>query len=185
VPPVVPTPPAPPPTPPAVPTAWVYHNGAFVWPGDWSGSESSLNYADTVGLPGAKDIAFKAISAWAYWLPYPPTNPATGYPGFDTTPYKSLILSVKSTVAGQRYSLGAYSYQVNGSTFTGDISTGAGVADISTYCKPAITPGVWAQCTVPLTAIESANLKTFYKFIFQDQSGLSGDVTYLTDVGFQ
>lgn len=169
---------------PAASASWVYHAGVFLWPGDWSGTGSTINYADTSGTPGTKDISLKANSPWAYWLPYPPTVAATGQPGMDTTPYSTLTISLKPTVAGQKWSLGAYSYSVTAGKFQGDISTGAGVADISSYCTPAIAVGVWSVCNVPLTAIQAAKLTTFYKFILQDQSGLTGDVFYINNVGF-
>lgn len=167
-------------TPPGA-TSWVYHAGAFMWPGDWSGSNSTLNYADTTG--GTRDISFTANSAWAYWLPYPPAN-AAGHPSFDTTPYSTLTLSLKPTVAGQKWSMGAYTYTMVNGVFTGDIPTSGRVPDVSKYCTPAPAVGVWSVCTVPLSALAATKLTTFYKFILQDQSALTGDVTYINDVGF-
>lgn len=171
-------------TPPGA-TSWVYHAGAFMWPGDWSGPASALNYADTAGAPvsGTRDLSFKALSPWAYWLPYPPVNGA-GHPSFDTTPYTVLTLSIKPTVAGQKWSIGAYTYTLVNGVFTGDIPTGTSVADISQYCTPAPAVGVWSVCNVPLSAMAASKLTTMYKIILQDQAGLSGDVTYLNDVGF-
>jgi hypothetical protein len=181
---VVPPPPVPPVT---AGTSWVYHAGVFMWPGDWSGTSTVMNYADTVGLPGSKDISFKALSPWAYWLPYPPvatSGQAAGHPSFDTTPYSTLTLSIKPTVAGQNWSIGAYTYTIVNGVFTGDIPTGTAVSNLAQYCTPAPAVGVWSVCNVPLTALGAAKLTTFYKVILQDQSNLSGDVTYINDVGF-
>jgi hypothetical protein len=183
---VVPPPPPPPivvvTTPPGA-TSWVYHAGSFMWPGDWSGTSTVMNYADTAGLPGSRDISFKALSPWAYWLPYPPIN-AAGHPSFDTTPYSTLTLSIKPTVAGQNWSLGAYTYTLVNGVFTGDIPTGTAVSNLAQYCTPAPTVGAWSVCNVPLSAMGASKLTTMYKIILQDQSGQSGDVTYLNDVWF-
>lgn len=167
-------------TPPTAPY-WVYHAGSFNWAGDWSGSAASVNYADTT--TGVRVVSFKANTAWAYWLPYPPIN-AAGHPSFDTTPYATLTLSLKPTVAGQRWSLGAYTYTVVNGVFTGDIPTAGKVSDVSKYCSPAPMVGAWSVCNVPLSALQATNLTTFYKFILQDQSALTGDVFYINDVGF-
>jgi hypothetical protein len=180
-------PPAPP--PPAVPpaggqTSWIYHNGVFLWPGDWSGAVSSINYADTVGKPGAKDIAFRTNGAFGYWLPYAAISSATHQPSFDTTPYHHLTISIKPTSSSQTYSLGAYRYSVSNGQFEGDISTGAGVTNVGVFCVPKLTSGSWSVCTIPLASLQAANLSTFYKFIFQDQSGQAGLTTYLDAIGF-
>jgi hypothetical protein len=174
-------------TTPAGATSWVYHAGAFMWAGDWSGTTAVLNYADTTGLPGSRDLSFKSTAPWSYWLPYPPvatTGAAAGHPSFDTTPYSKLTLSVKPTVAGQKWSLGAYTYTIVNGVFTGDIPTVGSVSDLSGYCTPAPAVGVWSVCTVPLSAIGAAKLPTLYKFIMQDQFGGAGDTTYINDVGF-
>lgn len=170
--------------PPAAGTAWIYHNGAYLWAGDWSGSIATINYADTIGAPGGKDISIKANAPWSYWLPYPPSIAATGQPSLDTTPYSAVTFQIKPTVAGQRWSMGAYKYTVSSTgVFTSDIPTGPGVGDISTYCAPILVPGMWSTCKIPLTALQASKLATFYKFIIQDQSGKTGDVYYLNEMG--
>jgi len=170
--------------PPVAGTSWVYHNGVFLWPGDWSGAASTINYADTVGKPGSKDIAFKTNAAFGFWLPYPPISSATQQPSFNTSSYNNLTISIKPTSAAQTYSLGAYRYTVTNGQFEGDISTGAGVSDVGKYCSPKLAAGSWSVCSIPLSAIQASNLSTFYKFIFQDQSGQAGLTTYLDAVGF-
>lgn len=183
--------------PPAAGTSWVYHAGVFSWPGDWSyggtgaSTAPTINYKDTAGGGSPYDISVTAVGQWSAWQPYapndgPPTTPGGTYltPSFNTTGYSKLTLSLKPTQPGQKWSLYADVYTTaNGST-TGDVSPGAGISDISSYCGPAITVGVWSTCVIPLSAFSAANLTNLYKIGLQDQSGLTKNVFYINDVGF-
>src|SRR5262249_49010443 len=53
---------------PTAGTYWVYHDGVFNWPGDWSWA-GRANYKDTAGLPrsGPYDIAFTLLGQWGGW----------------------------------------------------------------------------------------------------------------------
>lgn len=168
-------------SPPGV--SWAYHAGAWNWGGDWSAPTATINYADTVGLPGSKDISYTTNVAFGFWLPYPPILAATSQPGLDTTGYNYLLISVKPAATGQSWSMMAYKYSFVNGVFQGDINAGPGINSIAQYCTPAIAQGVWSACKIPLTVIQAANLTTFYKFILQDQTGKKGSVTYINDVG--
>lgn len=184
--------------PPAAATLWVYHNGVFSWPGDWSYGPTTatnpvINYKDTAGSPadGPYDISFTTLGQWSGWQPYapndgPPVSPGNTYltPSFNTTPYSKLTVSLKPTQSGQKWSVYAEVYTTaNGST-TGDVSPGSGLSDISPYCSPAVAVGVWSTCVIPLSAFSATNLTNLYKIGLQDQSGLTKNVFYINDVGF-
>jgi Carboxypeptidase regulatory-like domain len=171
-PPVVVTPPPvttpPVTTPPAAGTSWVYYNGAFDWPGDYS-FVATPNYADTTGAPlsGTKDIKVTLQSAYGGWLPY-----AQNW-AFNSAPYTKLTFALKPTVSGQRWVV--YFVKV------GDVPVGI-TLDVSDY-GPAPVAGKWGVYTVPLKDLGVLGT-VIYKFAIQDQSGLNSNSWYVDNVGF-
>jgi hypothetical protein len=163
--------PTPTPTPTPVPvagTSWVYYNGVFDWPGDYS-FVASPNYADTSGAPlsGPHDIKVTLTSAWGGWLPY-----ALNW-SFNSNGYTKLTLALKPTVANQKWNI--YFVKV------GDIPVGISV-DASKY-GPAPVVGKWATYTIPLADLGVLGT-TIYKFCVQDQTGLSNNSWFVDNVGF-
>jgi hypothetical protein len=168
--PTPPPPPAPTPTPtPVAGTSWVYYNGVFDWPGDYS-FVASPNYADTSGGPlsGPHDIKVTLTGAWGGWLPY-----ALNW-NFNSAGYTKLTFALKPTVANQKWNV--YFVKV------GDIPVGI-YLDVSKY-GPAPVAGKWATYTVPLSALGVLNT-SIYKFCIQDQTGLSSNTWYVDNVGFE
>jgi hypothetical protein len=164
------TTPTPTPTPtPVAGTSWVYYNGVFDWPGDYS-FVASPNYADTSGAPlsGPHDIKVTLTSAWGGWLPY-----ALNW-SFNSKGYTKLTFALKPTVANQKWNL--YFVKV------GDIPVGISV-DPSKY-GPAPVVGKWATYTVPLSDLGVLGTM-IYKFCIQDQTGLSNVAWYVDNVGFE
>jgi len=147
---------------------WVYTNGVFAWPGDYS-FVSTIDYKDTSGAPLSPpyDIKWTVTGAWGGFQPY-----ATNW-SFDTTPYTYLRFAMKPTVAGQK----AIVYFM----LVGDKPVGVSV-NVLDY-GPAPVVGQWAVYTIPLSDIGVANTN-IYKFAIQDQTGLSSNVVYLDDIGF-
>jgi hypothetical protein len=168
-PPTPPVTPPPPPTPPVAGTSWVYYNGVFDWPGDYS-FVATPNYADTSGVPlsGPHDIKVTLTSAWGGWLPY-----ALNW-SFNSTGYTKLTFALKPTVANQKWNV--YFVKV------GDIPVGISI-DASNY-GPAPVVGKWATYTVPLSALGVLGTD-IYKFCIQDQTGLSNNTWYVDNVGFE
>jgi hypothetical protein len=157
-----------PPPPPVSGTSWVYYNGVFDWPGDYS-FVASPNYADTSGVPlsGPHDIKVTLTSAWGGWLPY-----AKNW-SFNSAGYTKLTFALKPTVANQKWNI--YFVKV------GDIPVGISV-DASKY-GPAPVVGKWATYTIPLSDLGVLGTM-IYKFCIQDQTGLSDVSWYVDNVGF-
>jgi hypothetical protein len=164
-----PPPPTPTPTPtPVAGTSWVYYNGVFDWPGDYS-FVATANYADTSGAPlsGPHDIKVTVTSPWGGWLPY-----AKNW-NFNSSGYTKLTFALKPTIANQKWNL--YFVKV------GDIPVGISV-DPTKY-GPAPVVGKWATYTVPLADLGVLGT-SIYKFCIHDQTGLSNIVWYVDNVGF-
>ncbi|HUN92072.1 MAG TPA: cellulase family glycosylhydrolase [Burkholderiaceae bacterium] len=150
-------------------TSWVYYNGAFNWPGDYSYA-ATPNYADSTGAPlsGSKDILVTLTSAWGAWQPY-----AANW-SFDSTPYTKLTFALKPTVANQRWSIQFIK--------VGDVPVGISL-NVANY-GPAPVVGQWAVYTIPLSDLGVLGT-SIYKFAIQDQTGLSSNAWYVDNVGFQ
>ncbi len=168
-------PPAPAPAVPAAPTAgagtfWVYANGLFDWPGDYSFA-ATVDYTDTSGQPlsGAYDIKVTLNAVWGGWLPY-----AQNY-DFNSKPYTKLTFALKPTVSAQQWDV----YFVG----VGDVSLASGCTQNVLNYGPAPVVGQWATYTIPLSALCVAGT-SIYKFAIQDQTGLSSNVWYVDNVGF-
>jgi hypothetical protein len=157
-------------------TYWVYHNGAFRWPGDWSW-EANIDYSDTSGAPalGRHDIAVTITGGTGGWQPYVSTTcqyRATDC--FDITPYKFMVFALKPTVGDARWAVNILSAQ--------DKPDGR-VNDISTFAQSPQCPtvGHWCSYKIPLSAFDLKNPKVL-KFSIQDESGPAR--FYVADVGF-
>lgn len=156
----------PPPPPPG--TSWVYYDGVFDWPGDYS-YVATPDYSDTSGNPltGPYDIRITLDGAWGGWLPY-----AKNW-DFDSKGYTKLTFALKPTVANQVWHV--YFVKV------GDVPVGI-YLDVAQY-GPAPVPGKWATYTVPLADLGVLGTD-IYKFCIQDQTGLSRNTWYVDNVGF-
>lgn len=155
-------------SPPASGTSWVYYNGVFDWPGDYS-YEAVPNYSDTSGAPlsGGHDIKVTLTSAWGGWLPY-----AQNW-SFNSAGYTKLTFALKPTVANQSWQV--FFVKV------GDVPVGIYV-DPTKY-GPAPVAGQWNTYTIPLSDLGVLGT-TIYKFGIADQTGLSNNVWYVDNVGF-
>ncbi len=164
--PIVTAPPPPPPPPPPPTRGLIYANGKLMWPGDWSGSSLQINYSDATKIPGMVVASMKSIAQWAYWLPY--------VLHLQTSQFTNLVLKIKPSIAGQKFSAAAYTSVMNpdGSWKT-DVITG-GVASLLPYASNPDANGIITY-TIPLSALKAVNID-LYKIIVQDQSGLVGDV---------
>lgn len=163
-PPVITSAPPVPATPPPLPVIGpgvIYADGKMLWPGDWSGNNMAIDYANTTLVPGKTVAAMTPKNPWAYWLPYILHMPTAGF--------TSLVVKLKPAMAGQKFSVAAY-------TSTGvatDIVTG-GINPIPASMASAPDADGVVTYTIPLTALKAVNID-LYKVMVQDQSGLTGD----------
>jgi hypothetical protein len=159
---------------------WVYHNGVFNWPGDYSW-DASINYQSTAGSPldGAYDVAVTITSQYGGWQPY--AFPYGGTP-FDTSPYKYLIYSLKPTLANQVYSTG---FDANNDVADGSIINIVGVPGGPAVTKYGPTPvvGQWGSYKIPIADFALTN-PLILKFSIADGTGNSTNLFYVDDVGF-
>jgi hypothetical protein len=155
-------------TPPPPGTSWVYYDGVFDWPGDYS-FVATPDYADASGGPlsGPYDIKVTLEGAWGGWLPY-----AKNW-DFNSAGYTKLTFALKPTVANQVWQV--YFVKV------GDVPVGI-YLDVTKY-GPAPVPGKWATYTVPLSDLGVLGT-SIYKFCIQDLTGLSRNTWYVDNVGF-
>lgn len=151
-------------------TTWVYYNGVFYWPGDWSFA-GTPNYNDTAGIPieGPYDVAFTVTSPWGGWQPYAPGL------SLDTTPYKYLIFSLKPTQPNQVWDV---AFESQGDTRDGIVLS---IAPYGPVGGPVV--GQWGSYKIPLSAFQLTD-PTVLKFAIQDDTGLSSNVFYIDNVGF-
>jgi hypothetical protein len=149
-------------------TSWVYYNGAFDWPGDYS-FVAVPDYSDTSGNPlsGGYDVKVTLTGAWGGWLPY-----AQNW-NFNSQGYTKLTFALKPTVENQQWNV--YFVKV------GDIPVGI-YLNVLNY-GPAPVVGQWATYTVPLSDLGVLG-QSIYKFCIQDQTGRSDNVWYVDNVGF-
>ncbi|MDB6102961.1 MAG: hypothetical protein JWO52_2960 [Gammaproteobacteria bacterium] len=169
----VPPPPVPPPGSSGA-QLWVYQNGTFYWPGDYSWGVK-VNYKDTAGGPksGPFDISVTGIGGFQ---PF-----ATNY-DLDVSPYKYLIFSLKPTIANQQWA--SAFYQI------GDVATGVKL-NVLNY-GPAPVVGQWTTYKIPLGAggYQIPAGLHIYKFMVQDQtadqsgSGYATNHWYVDDIHF-
>ena len=163
--------PTPTPTPSPAPTSgtsWVYYNGSYDWPLDYS-YDVNVDYADTSGAPvsGGHDIKVSLTSAWGGWLPV-----AKNW-DFNSAPYTKLTFALKPTVANQKWNV--YFVRV------GDVPVGIYI-DPTQY-GPAPVVGQWATYTIPLSVL-GVQGDPIYKFCIHDETGLGSNTWYVDNVGF-
>lgn len=159
-----------PPPVPVVGTGVIYADGKMLWPGDWSGNNMAVDYANKTLVPGKTVAAMTPKNPWAYWLPYILHMPTAGF--------TNLIVKIKPAMAGQKFSVAAY-------TSTGvatDIVTG-GVNPLPASMASALDADGVVTYTVPLTALKAVNID-LYKIMVQDQSGLTNDTWGVTYAAF-
>lgn len=159
-----PTPPIVPPNPalPVTGPGVIYADGKMLWPGDWSGTGMTINYADMTQVLGKTVASMKPNTPWAYWLPY--------ILHMATAPFKNLVIKIKPAMSGQKFSVAIYTS--TGSTT--DIVVG-GINPIPASMESAPDADGVVTFTIPLTALNAANIDC-YKIMVQDQSGLTGDI---------
>jgi hypothetical protein len=147
---------------------WVYHDGAFAWPGDYS-YVATPDYRDTSGAPlsGKYDIKVTLTSKWGGWQPF-----ATNW-SFNSAGYTKLTFALKPTVANQSWEV--FFVKV------GDVPVGIYVDPTKYGPKPVA--GQWATYTIPLADLGVLGT-TIYKFGIADQTGLGNNVWYVDNVGF-
>jgi hypothetical protein len=147
---------------------WVYQNGTFYWPGDYSWNVK-VNYKDTSGGPldGPYDIAVTGIGGFQ---PF-----ATNY-DLDISPYKYLVFSLKPTIANQQWA--SAFYQI------GDIATGVKLNVLNYGPAPAV--GQWTTYKIPLGAggYQIPAGLHIYKFMIQDQTADQSGSGYATNKWF-
>jgi len=148
--------------------AWVYHDGSFEWPGDYSYGLVP-DYRDASGQPlsGKRDIRATLQGPWGGWQPY-----AANW-SFDSRPYTRMTFALKPTVANQKWEI--YFMKV------GDIPVGISL-DVTKYGPPPVA-GQWGVYTIPLADLGVLGT-SIYKFAIQDKTGLAANVWFVDDVGF-
>lgn len=151
-------------------TSWVYYDGKFDWPGDYSFA-ASADYHDVSGEPrsGRADIKVSVTSAWGAWAPYPRS------PEFNAKPYTALTVSLKPTVANQKWQI--FFEGLGGKALPSECTR-----NVASY-GPAPRAGVWATYTIPLSALCVAG-SSLDKLVIQDQTGLSDNTWFVDNVGF-
>jgi hypothetical protein len=151
----------------AVRTSWVYHDGRFLWPGDYSFA-AKPDYGDKQGGPLSGRYDIKVVTErWGGFLPFAPNW------DFDLRPYAYLTFALKPTVSNQVAQV--FFEKV------GDVQTGK-VLNPFLY-GPAPVAGQWGTYKIPLADFGVAGIH-IYKFAIQDQTGLPSNVFYLDDIGF-
>ncbi len=154
-------------TPPSG-TSWVYYDGIFDWPGDYS-YDAVPDYNDTNGDPmsGDHDIKITLTSSWGGWLPY-----AQNW-SFNSKGYTKLTFALKPTVENQSWEV--FFVKV------GDVPVGI-YLNPANY-GPAPVVGQWGTYSIPLADLGVLGT-TIYKFGIADQTGRSSNVWYVDNVGF-
>ena len=149
-------------------TSWVYYDGIFDWPGDYS-YVAVPDYQDTSGGPlsGPYDIKITLTAPYGGWLPY-----AQNW-DFNSQGYTKLVFALKPTVANQQWTV--YFVKV------GDVPVGISL-NVLDY-GPAPVVGQWNTYTVPLADLGVLG-QPIYKFCIQDKTGLANNVWYADNVGF-
>jgi hypothetical protein len=151
----------------------IYANGKYDWTDDWSWGVT-VNYKDTAGDPlsGSYDISVKGIGGYQ---PHAPNS------DFDPSPYKYLTVSLKPTIANQKWDSAFYAT---------DGSVAGSVVHLLNY-GPAPVVGQWNTYKIPLGAggygIPAG--KHIFKFMFIDQtadssSAYTTNTWYVDNLGF-
>jgi len=160
---------------PAAGTFWVYHNGTFAWPGDYSWN-ASINYKDSAG--GAPAIGVNITGSYGGWQPF---AFKTGGTPFDTRPYKYLVYCTMPTIASQSHGTGfdADNDVADGVPANGGLIAGPGL----TKYGPVPAANTWGCYKVPLSDFKFNN-PMILKFSVTDGTGKVPNKFYVKDVGF-
>lgn len=153
-------------------TFWVYKDGVYSWGGDYSFA-ATANYSDSYGIPSGHDIAVTVTKPYGGFLPY--AGGTVPQWNFDDSPYNYLVFDFKPTIDGQK----AQVYFVK----VGDIPVGVVVDPFNGKYGPKPVKGVWGSYKIPLTDLGVQDVSV-YKFAIQDQTGLTGHIFYLNNIGF-
>lgn len=143
----------------------VYVGGKFLWPGDWSGDEITINYSDKDSA-GQPCMSMTPLAPWAEWLPYAPSQ------NLNIAPYSALAFEIEATVAGQAWQV--YFEKV------GDTPVGVAL-NVGKYAS--IVTNAWVPVRMPLKDFGILGA-AILKFAFQDQTGKAGLRTNLRNVRF-
>jgi endoglucanase len=155
------------PKPQAKPS-WVYHEGEFLWAGDYSfNARPAYNDKEGAAADGRRDIKVTLTGPWGGFQPY------ANHMDFDLSHYAYLTFALKPTT--DRQSLAVYFEKA------GDTPAGVGV-DPLRYGPPPVV-GEWTTYKIPLADLGVAGQHVF-KFAIQDKTGLANNVFYLNDIGF-
>lgn len=160
-------------TPPAAGAFWIYHNGVFAWPGDYS-FNATINYKDSVG--GSPAIGVAITGPWGGWQPFAFTS---GGKAFDTRPYKYLQYCTQPTQAGE----------VHGTGFDADndVADGTPIQIVAgsgtTKYGPVPQVGVWGCYKIPLADFHFGN-PLILKFSVTDGTGNVPNKFYVREVAF-
>jgi hypothetical protein len=156
---------------------WIYHNGVFSWPGDYSWNVT-LNYKDTAGVPlsGPYDIAVNVIGQYGGFQPY-----AFAYGGtpLNISGYKYLQYCTKPTQPNQ----------IHGTGFDADndVPDGTMIQVVAgpntTKYGPVPTVGKWGCYKIPLADFGLTN-PLILKFNITDGTGNVPNLFYVDDVAF-
>ncbi len=168
--------PAPTPTPTPTPSpaaSWVYHNGVFVWAGDYSWNTGQIDYAAPGGLAGGPCIGVPITGQWGGWQPY-----AAGKK-FDTTPFKYLFFATKPTQPNQIHGIG---FEAINDVPDGSFVNLGGKYGVGTY-GPIPQVGVWGRYKIPLADFKLTNV-LIQKFCITDGTGDPTNLFYVDEVGF-
>lgn len=154
---------------------WVFKNGVFNWPGDYSFA-ATINYKDTSGaLSGPVDIAVTPESAWGGWQPYSHNWNYDVTPFFGNGKNGYLTFAIKPTVDGWTGLVGFLK--------VGDIAMSTVTPQPIEKFGPTPVKGAWTVFNVPLSAVLDAGVTNIYKFFIQTQTG-GTDVFFVDNCGF-
>lgn len=157
-------------------TYWIYYNGTFSWPGDFSWSLTA-NYKDTSGVPlsGAYDIKATLTGQWGGWLPY-----AQNF-SFDVSPYNTFTIAIKPNGAAEQFQL--FFVKVGDVNLPDSCTIHA--SEWSQY-GPAPKQGAWGVYNIPFSRLclgtGQVGGTTVYKFAVQENSG-NVDTFFVDNVG--
>ena len=156
---------------------WVYHNGVFSWPGDYSWN-ATINYKDTSGGPlsGPYDIAVNIIGQWGGFQPY--AFPYQGTP-LNVSPYKYLQYCTKPTQPNQVHGTG---FDANNDVPDGTMIQVVAGPNTTKY-GPVPTVGKWGCYKIPLADFGLTN-PLILKFNITDGTGNVPNLFYVDEVGF-
>jgi Calx-beta domain len=162
---------------PAGTVLWIYHNGVFSWPGDYSWN-ATINYKDTAGGPltGPYDIAVNITGQWGGFQPY--AFPYGGAP-LDIRPYRYLEYCTKPTQPNETHGTG---FDADNDVPDGTMIQVVAGPNTTRY-GPVPAVGVWGCYKIPLADFGLTN-PLILKFNITDGTGNVPNLFYVDDVAF-